>query len=58
MRAAGSNTVIMRTIDVFYAFPSVLLAVALSGALGAGIGNALLSLTSCSSRRSRASPRR
>ena len=40
-----ANTVIMRTIDVFYAFPSVLLAIALSGALGAGIGNALLSLT-------------
>lgn len=39
------GTVIMRTIDVFYAFPSVLLAVALSGALGSGIGNALLSLT-------------
>jgi peptide/nickel transport system permease protein len=39
------NTLIMRTIDVFYAFPSVLLAVALSGALGAGLGNALLSLT-------------
>ena len=39
------NTVIMRTVDVFYAFPSVLLAIALSGALGAGIGNALLSLT-------------
>ena len=40
-----TNTVIMRTVDVFYAFPSVLLAIALSGALGAGIGNALLSLT-------------
>ena len=39
------NTLIMRTIDVFYAFPSVLLAVALSGALGAGFENALLSLT-------------
>ena len=39
------NTAIMRTIDVFYAFPSVLLAVALSGALGAGIFNALVSLT-------------
>jgi peptide/nickel transport system permease protein len=39
------NTVLMRTIDVFYAFPSVLLAIALSGALGAGIFNALLSLT-------------
>ena len=40
-----AGTLVMRTIDVFYAFPSVLLAVALSGALGAGFGNALLSLT-------------
>jgi len=40
-----TNNVIMRTMDVFYAFPSVLLAIALSGALGAGIGNSLLSLT-------------
>ena len=39
------NTAIMRTVDVFYAFPSVLLAVAISGALGAGILNALVSLT-------------
>lgn len=39
------NTVIMRCIDVLYAFPSVLLAIALSGALGAGITNALVSLT-------------
>ncbi|MDB5984394.1 MAG: transporter permease [Pseudomonas sp.] len=39
------NSAIMRTIDIFYAFPSVLLAIALSGALGAGVGNALLSLT-------------
>ena len=35
------NTLLMRTIDVFFAFPSVLLAVALSGALGAGIANGL-----------------
>jgi peptide/nickel transport system permease protein len=40
-----TNTLIMRTVDVFYAFPSVLLAVALSGALGAGLTNALVSLT-------------
>ncbi len=40
-----TNTAIMRTIDVFYAFPSVLLAVAISGALGAGVLNAILSLT-------------
>ena len=39
------NQAIMRTIDVFYAFPSVLLAVGISGALGAGILNSLLSLT-------------
>jgi len=39
------NTVIMRTVDVFFAFPSVLLAVAISGALGAGIANAMLALT-------------
>jgi peptide/nickel transport system permease protein len=39
------NTAIMRTIDVFYAFPSVLLAIAISGALGAGIVNSLVSLT-------------
>ena len=40
-----ANTLIMRTVDVFYAFPSVLLAIALSGVLGAGVFNALLSLT-------------
>jgi peptide/nickel transport system permease protein len=39
------NTSIMRTIDVFYAFPSVLLAIALSGVLGTGITNSLISLT-------------
>jgi peptide/nickel transport system permease protein len=39
------NMAIMRVIDVFYAFPSVLLAIALSGALGAGISNAVVSLT-------------
>ncbi|MEO1475681.1 MAG: ABC transporter permease subunit, partial [Pseudomonadota bacterium] len=39
------NMIIMRTMDVFYAFPSVLLAIAISGALGAGIVNAIISLT-------------
>ncbi|OZI20435.1 ABC transporter permease [Bordetella genomosp. 9] len=39
------NMVIMRLIDVFYAFPSVLLAVAISGALGAGLANSIVSLT-------------
>jgi len=39
------NMAIMRTVDVFYAFPSVLLAVAISGALGAGVFNSIVSLT-------------
>ena len=39
------NTMLMRVIDVFFAFPSVLLAIALSGALGAGILNSIVSLT-------------
>jgi peptide/nickel transport system permease protein len=39
------NALIMRVVDVFYAFPSVLLAVAMAGALGAGIVNSLFSLT-------------
>jgi peptide/nickel transport system permease protein len=40
-----TNMIIMRSMDVFYAFPSVLLAIAISGALGAGIVNAIISLT-------------
>lgn len=39
------NAVVMRSVDVVFAFPSVLLAVAIAGALGAGIGNTLLALT-------------
>jgi peptide/nickel transport system permease protein len=39
------NAVIMRLTDVVFAFPSVLLAVAITGAMGAGIGNTLLALT-------------
>lgn len=38
------NSIIMRCMDVFYAFPSVLLAVAVAGALGPGIGNAIIAL--------------
>ena len=40
-----TNTAIMRTMDVFYAFPSVLLAVAVAGAMGGGITNGMLALT-------------
>lgn len=39
-----TNMVIMRITDVFFAFPSVLLAVGLAGALGAGLVNCLVSL--------------
>ena len=39
------NMVIMRMLDIFYAFPSVLLAVAIAGALGPGMSNSLIALT-------------
>src|ERR1700731_1840188 len=39
-----SNTAIMRTMDVFYAFPSVLLAVAIAGAMGGGMANGMAAL--------------
>lgn len=39
------NTLIMRTTDVFFAFPAVLLAIAISGALGPGLGNSMVALT-------------
>jgi peptide/nickel transport system permease protein len=48
-----TNMAIMRVMDVFYAFPSVLLAISLSGAMGAGVENTLIS----SFRRSAAFPK-
>jgi peptide/nickel transport system permease protein len=39
------NMAVMRTLDIFYAFPSVLLAVAIAGALGPGMSNSLIALT-------------
>lgn len=39
------NTIIMRVTDVFYAFPSILLAIAICGLLGTGLFNTLLALT-------------
>ena len=39
------NAIIMRASDVFYAFPAILLAIAISGALGPGLGNTLISLS-------------
>ncbi len=40
-----ANAVIMRLMDVFYAFPSVLLAVAIAGAMGGGIVDGMIALT-------------
>ncbi|MDB5912549.1 MAG: ABC-type dipeptide/oligopeptide/nickel transport system, permease component, partial [Ramlibacter sp.] len=39
------NMAVMRTLDIFYAFPSVLLAVAVAGALGPGMSYSLIALT-------------
>lgn len=39
------NMLIMRVTDIFYAFPSVLLAVAISGTMGGGVFNGQLALT-------------
>lgn len=38
------GTLIMRTMDVFYAFPSILLAIAICGLLGNGLSNAIIAL--------------
>jgi peptide/nickel transport system permease protein len=40
-----TGTLVMRTMDIFYAFPAVLLAIAISGALGPGLPNTLISLS-------------
>ena len=40
-----TNTLIMRGMDVLYAFPPILLAIAITGMLGAGLGNTILALT-------------
>ncbi|HMH75593.1 MAG TPA: ABC transporter permease, partial [Candidatus Udaeobacter sp.] len=39
------DMIIMRTLDVFFAFPAVLLAVAIAGVLGPGMLNVMLSIT-------------
>jgi peptide/nickel transport system permease protein len=39
------NSVIMRLTDVLYAFPSILLAIAITGILGSGLQNTILALT-------------
>lgn len=39
------RNLVMRTLDVLYAFPAILLAIAIGAALGAGVRNAVISLT-------------
>ncbi len=40
-----ANGAVMRTLDVFYAFPAVLLAIAIAAALGSGASNAIIALS-------------
>jgi peptide/nickel transport system permease protein len=39
------GALIMRTMDVFYAFPSILLAIAICGLLGSGLTNSIIALS-------------
>jgi peptide/nickel transport system permease protein len=45
MGSKWTHGIIMRTLDVFYAFPAVLLAIAIAAALGSGISNSIIALT-------------
>jgi peptide/nickel transport system permease protein len=40
----STHSIVMRTLDVLYAFPAVLLAIAIASALGPGISNAIIAL--------------
>jgi peptide/nickel transport system permease protein len=44
MGSKAVRATIMRTLDVFYAFPAVLLAIAIAAALGSGISNSIIAL--------------
>jgi peptide/nickel transport system permease protein len=41
----GVRSLVMRTLDVLYAFPAILLAIAIGAALGPGVKNAIVSLS-------------
>jgi peptide/nickel transport system permease protein len=45
MAGGRVRALVMRTLDVFYAFPAILLAIAIGAALGPGVKNAVVSLT-------------
>ncbi|MFC4949123.1 ABC transporter permease [Pseudonocardia sp. GCM10023141] len=57
LSGAWGHRLIMRTLDVFYAFPAVLLAIAIAAALGSGISNSIIALAVILVRRSRGWPR-
>lgn len=40
-----SNAIVMRSLDVFYAFPAILLAIAIAAALGAGLTSVIIALS-------------
>jgi peptide/nickel transport system permease protein len=40
-----THTLIMRTLDVFYAFPAVILAIAIAATLGSGVSNSIIALS-------------
>lgn len=40
----GAGEIIMRVLDIFYAFPTVMLAIAIAGILGPGMTNVMLSI--------------
>lgn len=40
-----THSVIMRALDVLYAFPAILLAIAIAASLGSGVSNAIISLS-------------
>jgi peptide/nickel transport system permease protein len=45
MAGRRTNTVVMRVLDVFYAFPAILLAIAIATVLGSGASNAIIALS-------------
>ncbi|MCU1500910.1 MAG: putative permease component of transporter, partial [Ilumatobacteraceae bacterium] len=45
MAGRRTNTVVMRVLDVFYAFPAILLAIAIGTVLGSGASNAIIALS-------------
>ncbi len=45
LASGKTHTVVMRTLDVLYSFPAILLAIAMAAALGAGVTNSVVALS-------------